>query len=1203
MNESIKMSTTISPSTLNLRSHYPIEEIKKHLDLVGLAQQLHPGLKKHGGLNNYVYQGNHVGVHPSQNGQCLVIWPHTGSWKCFNCGQSGDAIDLLGVYLFGTGYRGEGDEFNQAVEEAARRAGVSLEPPTTEQLAVRTEQSRVYGVLTEAAHWFNRRLAAYPDMLEHLRSNYGLKDDFINQLSIGFAPPHPTSDGSKGGLVDHLRGQDYSLEEMQAASIINRGGYCRFQGRLVFPFWQAGRVIYFAARSTTHTLKNEHETYPNGEYKKYRKLKVGDEANPHISPWLTNDVLMGTDNLSLARKRGYALIVEGLPDQLAAHQAGEPALSPGTTHFTPAQLETVAHSLGGLKAYLCFDNEESGAGERGALETALALEERGVRTYLIKLPRPAGTSKIDVCEFLRDNEVAAFTDLYRTALRLPDYRLHHLPRPAESEGKAALVGELAVQAVELCRYDPISLTGLQQNLALALKVPSIAIRQIFKETTGAAGTKDSRWNDGSPRTAESEESERGEVTTKKSQATLVAELTRDFELFHTGEGRAYASFPVGDNDQHQETWAVRSRTFKTMLRRQFYLKYGSVPGQSALEDGLGVIEARAGEGEQLPVYNRLASYEGSIYFDLSNEKWEVVRIRPDGWEILSQSPVKFRRTSGMLAMPRPVIGGRLDDLREFINVSGPDWKLLAAWLVTALNPDCQYPVLSVSGEQGSAKSTASRFIRRLLDPSVTPLRNMPKDERDFWIGAQNSWLVAYDNLSGIPHWLSDTLCRVSTGGGNVARMLYSDDEEVFFAARRPVLLNGIDAVATRGDLLDRSIIISLPSISEENRQGEHELNTRFEAALPLILGGLLDTLSVALSRIGSVKLERRPRMADFAAWAVAAEPGFGGPEGQPPFLEIYGRQRQSSHLIALEASTLAQAFVNWYEEYRAGPGRFEGEVWEGTAGELLNMIEDSLDEEERRKITRQHSWPGNARALSVQLHRLAPNLRGLGMELEFDVYAGKLKRGIRISPVRSATTNENGTQSLSGGTQMGETSTQALESSTQTQPGVAVRNVENEAGVAQLAPGGTQSTQSTQIPAGYVVANKGNEPATGLETARQVPKNNSDGIRQPREICVLAYQPDDRAEQLTNEIGKVEGSNDASVSPVAAHDTSARTYRDYLRELAGCQSDYQALLAFKERVMASRELVVVQKNNLLIEVKARINQLLFPPGSQAERQG
>ena len=181
-------------------------------------------------------------------------------------------------------------------------------------------------------------------------------------------------------------------------------------------------------------------------------------------------------------------------------------------------------------------------------------------------------------------------------------------------------------------------------------------------------------------------------------------------------------------------------------------------------------------------------------------------------------------------------------------------------------------MLIINGEQGSAKSTTARVLSALVDPSVAPTRAAPKDERDLAVAADNNHLLSFDNISTMPGWRSDALCRLATGGGFATRKLHSDRDEIITDAARPMLLNGINDLGARSDLSDRALTITLPAISEEVRRTEAEFWADFEAARAGILGALYDAVSCALRRQGEVELPRKLRMADFAVWIEAAAP-------------------------------------------------------------------------------------------------------------------------------------------------------------------------------------------------------------------------------------------------------------------------------------------------------------------------------------------
>src|SRR5438034_8467561 len=221
----------------------------------------------------------------------------------------------------------------------------------------------------------------------------------------------------------------------------------------------------------------------------------------------------------------------------------------------------------------------------------------------------------------------------------------------------------------------------------------------------------------------------------------------------------------------------------------------------------------------------------------------------------------------MLPLPVPQQGGSIEALNSFLNLaSRDDFVLIVAWLLAALRPSGPYPLLAVSGERGSAKTVLSKLLKALIDPNAAPVRSLSRQERQLMIAAHNNYMLAFDNVSGLPAWLSDALCRLASGGSFAVRQLYTDDEEMLFKAARPTLLNGIEDIIGRSDLADRAIFLTLGPIGEEQRRSETELLRDFELARPAILGALLDAAAHGLRAAGSVHLGVLPRMADFALW-------------------------------------------------------------------------------------------------------------------------------------------------------------------------------------------------------------------------------------------------------------------------------------------------------------------------------------------------
>ena len=476
-----------------------------------------------------------------------------------------------------------------------------------------------------------------------------------------------------------------------------------------------------------------------------------------------------------------------------------------------------------------------------------------------------------------------------------------------------------------------------------------------------------------------------------SQSTTLVRLAEKagIELFHDADLNGYAVIRTGG---HRETLPLRSKEFRLWLQRLFWADRKGAANSQAVQEALGVLRGKAlFDSPERPVAVRLAALDGAIWLDLANERWQAVRIDSDGWRVIDDPPVRFTRRRGMLPLPMPKRGGSLDELRTLVNVgSDDDWLLLLAWTIAAFRPDRPFPLLALNGEQGCAKSTTCRILRGLIDPNHSALRSAPKEPRDLMIAASNSWVVAFDNLSSVPAWLSDALCRLSTGGGFATRELYSDGDEILFDAMRPIILNGINSLSTRSDLLDRTVALTLPAISDGGRRTEEEINSELDRARPRILGALLDAVSTALCNVGTVRLPGKPRMADFAVWSVAAEPAMGCEPGA--FLAAYTRNREALNESAIESSIIAEPLLTFLADK---------DEWKGTATDLLESLRLITGD---RTIS-QKEWPKRPHTLSGKLRRIAPNLRRIGIETEFlrdgNSARKRLIRFTRTNSVRS----------------------------------------------------------------------------------------------------------------------------------------------------------------------------------------------------------
>jgi hypothetical protein len=468
-------------------------------------------------------------------------------------------------------------------------------------------------------------------------------------------------------------------------------------------------------------------------------------------------------------------------------------------------------------------------------------------------------------------------------------------------------------------------------------------------------------------------------TRGRVQSEHLVSLAREagLQLCHDDEDVTYARFRHAD---HFEVHPVQSRGFRRFLIYLYNQSEGRAPSKDAVSQALESLDAFARfAGERRNVFVRVAMLDGRIYLDLADSAWRVAEISAEGWEVIPESPVWFRRAPGITALPEPLRGGRLSRLRELLHIEdGRQWILTVAFLLAALVPpsEIQYPPLILQGPQGSGKTVRAELTRSVIDPSSIPARSAPRDERDLMIAAKNGHIISFDNLSGLAPSLSDALCRLSTGGGFAVRSLYTNDEECLFRAKRPVILNGIDQVATRGDLVDRALILELGPITDQDHMEETVLRAEFDRERPGILGALLDVLSGALRMRFEVRIDHLPRMADLAVWMTAAEPTLGWPEGT--FLREFNASRAEALVAALDADPLAESirvFLTLQHE------------WQGRATDLLELlpVADAVRGSRR--------WPKSGSALSNRLGRLGPALAVVGIV----VHVGRNNRGSHVT--------------------------------------------------------------------------------------------------------------------------------------------------------------------------------------------------------------
>lgn len=473
---------------------------------------------------------------------------------------------------------------------------------------------------------------------------------------------------------------------------------------------------------------------------------------------------------------------------------------------------------------------------------------------------------------------------------------------------------------------------------------------------------------------------------KPSQATrLVGLARRNYRTVLGSDGKTYA-VPL---EGARVALTLRGENgLRTRLARAYFDDTQSAAGASAIADAMTVLEGQAVDTEPEPVALRVARHEDALVLDLGTSDGRAVVVKPDGWEIVDESPVLFRRTRLTSPLPTPAratgaetrtgVDG-FDRLRGLLNVSESGFRLMAAWLVAGLFPGIPHPILALTGEQGTAKSTTGRMLVTLIDPSPAPLRAAPKDVKDWTVQAAASWTVMLDNVSSIPAWFSDTLCKAVTGDGMVGRALYTDDDVNVLSFQRVIGMTTIDAGAMRGDLAERLLMVELDPIPPSARRTDDEVKAKFDAAAPAVLGAILDLAAKVLATLPEVTVTELPRLADFAKILAAIDQ-----VNQWTTLADFTALAQEITEAVIEADPFADAVRAMVCDKRE---------WAGTAARLLELLPPADGAVK--------SWPKTARGVSGHLRRVAPALRKHGIGIDFS------RSGTRVIHLRSEVSGSN----------------------------------------------------------------------------------------------------------------------------------------------------------------------------------------------------
>lgn len=435
----------------------------------------------------------------------------------------------------------------------------------------------------------------------------------------------------------------------------------------------------------------------------------------------------------------------------------------------------------------------------------------------------------------------------------------------------------------------------------------------------------------------------------------------------------YAVYEAGWSlfvDQHAEAHtlvdgqAVPISRTNRLLTKLLYAHEEKAPTNDGLIGARRVLDMLAHDsGDVRELHTRAAFHEGGVFYELAPGR--VVRVDEKGWNLDPDPPVYFRAVKNLQPLPNPARGGQLEDVTEWVNLkTDRDRRLFLAYVTLATLPHIPRPILQTTGVMGSGKTTASRLVKRLLDPTGNEAVTI--DRRDFLQKAAHCYILMLDNQNSLPEWFQDTLCRLVTGESDSKRVLYTDEEDLVWSMQRAVLLNGINPPSDRGDVQDRALPIELERLDNRKRLPEDDFWMQFSLKHPELLGAVFDALAGALRERHTVKLAERPRLADWGLYAAALYESQGW--GVGTFSEDWKGVEETQQQGTLDGSIVAQAVILYMKDK---------DRIELSAAKLHAALQvrgsDDLDLKDDK------TWPKTGRTLWKKIREVTPLLEAHGI--------------------------------------------------------------------------------------------------------------------------------------------------------------------------------------------------------------------------------
>ena len=425
----------------------------------------------------------------------------------------------------------------------------------------------------------------------------------------------------------------------------------------------------------------------------------------------------------------------------------------------------------------------------------------------------------------------------------------------------------------------------------------------------------------------------------------------------------YVEYPEPDGSL--ATVSVRSQMFRAFLG---YM-YREESGELTTPDFEPVIQSEVYKAQYLRE-NKIEKLrrvtgsltKGKIAYFLSDDQWTTLFIKETGWKVGKSQKVKFTKSPLDDAQVMPVGGGDLLSLlRRYVNMDDEDFFLFTVYVVQAFSRTSSHFAAIISSEKGTGKSTLTKLMRDLIDPSKAGVPLMPSNDGDLKTLLADSYVVCFDNTAVLSTKFSNILCAAITGSKAAKRKLYTDCDHIILNLHNMVVINGIDIVPYQSDLAERSLLFELRKISKEKRMTDAAFWASFQKDRPMILGAILDTLVKAIQILPTIQTTSLHRMADANLEMLAIAVALGKTEKE--FQEILDRNNQKLQESYAENNAFVNAIVDFLRTH-------------GNQDAPASKVYDRLRGTKAREIK---DFPNSASVLSKRLNREKEALEQMGI--------------------------------------------------------------------------------------------------------------------------------------------------------------------------------------------------------------------------------